>query len=296
MKVDLKTKKAKVIHEKRNKKTRRNKSMVKTKIIKELKCEFCGKELSQEVNTWVVGGKEICIKRIPERCNCTQAKEYWKEQDEFERIKLLTKLEIERKKNMERLYTLSGMSSRLRNYNFENYKVCNENKTAYFKAKKYVADLLAGKKSNSLFITGNIGTGKTHLAASIANELIKNGQPVIFGTLINLLTEVKDSYSIDGEYESKIINKYSKIGLLIIDDLGKERPSEWTLEKLFTIINNRYENNLPVIITTNYNREKLRERLACNKNYEIADSIISRLYEMCKGINITGKDKRKELV
>ena len=296
MKVDLKTKKAKVIHEKRNKKTRRNKSMVKTKIIKELKCEFCGKELRQEVNTWVVGGKEICIKRIPERCNCTQAKEYWKEQDEFERIKLLTKLEIERKKNMERLYTHSGMSSRLRNYNFENYKVCNENKTAYFKAKKYVADLLAGKKSNSLFITGNIGTGKTHLAASIANELIKNGQPVIFGTLINLLTEVKDSYSIDGEYESKIINKYSKIGLLIIDDLGKERPNEWTLEKLFTIINNRYENNLPVIITTNYNREKLRERLACNKNYEIADSIISRLYEMCKGINITGKDKRKELV
>ena len=84
--------------------------------------------------------------------------------------------------------------------------------------------------------------------------------------------------------------------ILIIDDLGKERPSEWTLEKLFTIINNRYENNLPVIITTNYNREKLRERLACNKNYEIADSIISRLYEMCKGINITGKDKRKELV
>ena len=61
-------------------------------------------------------------------------------------------------------------------------------------------------------------------------------------------------------------------------------------------INNRYENDLPVIITTNYNREKLRERLACNKNYEIADSIISRLYEMCKGINITGKDKRKELV
>lgn len=270
--------------------------MVKTKIIKELKCEFCGKGLRQEVNTWVVGGKEICIKRIPERCNCKQAKEYWKEQDELERIKLLTKLEIERKKNMERLYTLSGMSSRLRNYNFENYKVGNENKTAYFKAKKYVADLLAGNKSNSLFITGNIGTGKTHLAASIANELIKNGRPVILGTLINLLTEVKDSYSIDGEYESKIINKYSKIGLLIIDDLGKERPSEWTLEKLFTIINNRYENNLPVIITTNYNREKLRERLACNKNYEIADSIISRLYEMCKGINITGKDKRKELV
>jgi len=50
---------------------------------------------------------------------------------------------------------------------------------------------------------------------------------------------------------------------------------------------------LPVVITTNYNRERLRERLASNVNYEIADSIISRLYEMCKGINLSGKDKRK---
>ena len=96
--------------------------------------------------------------------------------------------------------------------------------------------------------------------------------------------------------ELSIIDNYSKVPLLIIDDLGKERPSEWTLEKLFTIINNRYENNLPVVITTNYNRDRLRERLANRTNYEIADAIISRLYEMCKGINIKGTDKRKELV
>lgn len=107
----------------------------------------------------------------------------------------------------------------------------------------------------------------------------------MFGTLINLLNEVKDTYTMENKTESFIIEKYSKVPLLIIDDLGKERPSEWTLEKLFTIINNRYENNLPVVITTNYNRERLRERLASNVNYEIVDSIISRLYEMCKGIN-----------
>ena len=71
--------------------------MVKTKIIKELKCEFCGKGLRQEVNTWVVGGKEICIKRIPERCNCKQAKEYWKEQRELEHEKWLnTKIDKEK--------------------------------------------------------------------------------------------------------------------------------------------------------------------------------------------------------
>ena len=146
-------------------------------------------------------------------------------------------------------------------------------------------------------MVGNNGVGKTHLACSIANELIKNGIPIIYGTLINLLAELKNSYDSDNNIsEREIIKLYEKVNLLIIDDLGKENPSEWGLEKLFTIINSRYENNLPVVITTNYNRERLRERLANNVNYEIADSIISRLYEMCKGISLNGKDKRKELV
>ena len=294
MKVDLKTKKAKVIHEKRNKKTRRNKSMVKTKIIKELKCEFCGKGLRQEVNTWVVGGKEICIKRIPERCNCKQAKEYWKEQDELERIKLLTKLEIERKKNMERLYTLSGMSSRLRNYNFENYKVCNENKTAYFKAKKYVADLLAGKKSNSLFITGNIGTGKTHLAASIANKLIENDKIVLMGRLTTLLDMIKETFKDNTKSENELIELYSNVDMIIIDDLGTERISSWALEKLYTIIENRNENRLPIIITTRFNKQGLIERFSQSQDEQLVDAIISKLYQMCYGVTL--KSMKKELV
>ena len=256
------------------------------------KCKFCGKELKP------IGLDYLYTNISPdsieyERCTCKESIEFWKGID----------LEVqEQKKNehyreiINQFYSQNYISKRLKDYNFNNFKVTDSNKNEVEIAKDYTKKCTENKQENGLIITGNTGVGKTHLAASIANELIKNGQPVIFGTLINLLTEVKGSYSIDGEYESKIINKYSKIGLLIIDDLGKERPSEWTLEKLFTIINNRYENNLPVIITTNYNREKLRERLACNKNYEIADSIISRLYEMCKGINITGKDKRKELV
>ena len=153
------------------------------------------------------------------------------------------------------------------------------------------------KERKGLILVGNNGVGKTHLACSIANELIKNGIPIIYGTLINLLAELKNSYDSDNNIsEREIIKLYEKVNLLIIDDLGKENPSEWGLEKLFTIINSRYENNLPVVITTNYNRERLRERLANNVNYEIADSIISRLYEMCKGISLNGKDKRKELV
>ena len=77
---------------------------------------------------------------------------------------------------------------------------------------------------------------------------------------------------------------------------GEERqgyvPSEWGLEKLFTIINSRYENNLPVIITTNYNQNSLVERLSLNGEIETAKSIISRLYEMCYLVKIDDIDHR----
>ena len=79
---------------------------------------------------------------------------------------------------------------------------------------------------------------------------------------------------------------------LVIDNPGKEKPTEWVLEKLFLIVNNRYNNYLPIVITTNYNRNQLRERVCINKNYSIVDSIISRLYEMCGGIEIKDDDHR----
>ena len=265
-------------------------------IIGKYNCQYCGQELNQEGLIFEVGGNEFIRKLEPERCDCELAKQYWKKVDYEKSMKLKNELAYLKHQKQERLYKTSKMHPRLKEYTFENYEVRNYNRSAYRKAKEYTENYIKGAERGSLYITGGVGTGKTHLAASIANELIRNERTVVFGTLINLLNEIKDSYSSDNEKEGVIIDKYSKIDMLIIDDLGKERPSEWTLEKLFTIINNRYENKLPVIITTNYNRERLRERLADNKNYEIADSIISRLYEMCKGISIIGKDKRKELV
>lgn len=130
------------------------------------------------------------------------------------------------------------------------------------------------------------------MASCIANEIIKNGKSVIFGTLIQLLDFIRDSYS-DSEVSDKdYLNLYSSVDLLVIDDFGKEKPTEWVLEKLFLIVNNRYNNYLPIVITTNYNRNQLRERLCINKNYSIVDSIISRLYEMCGGIEIKDDDHR----
>ena len=117
--------------------------------------------------------------------------------------------------------------------------------------KKYVDKLIKETTNKGLFVTWAYGAGKTYLASCIANEIIKDEKSVIFGTLIQLLDLIRNSYS-DSEVSDKdYLNLYSSVDLLVIDDLGKEKPTEWVLEKLFLIVNNRYNNYLPIVITTN---------------------------------------------
>ena len=186
----------------------------------------------------------------------------------------------------------NNLGKRQLNSTFKNYKITDKNKKAYENAKKYTNKLINGETNMGLFITGTYGVGKTYLASCIANETIKNNITVIFGTLIQLLDFIKDTYKDYNTSDKEYLDLYSNIDLLIIDDLGKEKPTEWVLEKLFLIVNNRYNNYLPIVITTNYNRNQLRERLCVNKNYSIVDSIISRLYGMCGGIELIDKDHR----
>lgn len=262
-----------------------------------IQCEFCKKKLFRKTIEWELYGAKRIITMDYERCNCENAHEYWKEYD-LKKMKMLEeekKLELmqEFAKKVEKIIKNSKMSKRNLNYKFENFEVNLNNKKIYQDIKKYSEKLINGIEKKGLILTGNNGTGKTHLACSIANELIKNGIPIIYGTLINLLAELRNSYDVDNNIsEIEIIKLYENVDLLIIDDLGKEKPSEWGLEKLFTIINSRYENNLPVIITTNYNQNSLVQRLSVNGEIETAKSIISRLYEMCYLVKMDDIDHR----
>ncbi len=99
--------------------------------------------------------------------------------------------------------------------------------------KKYVNKLIKGTTNKGLFITGAYGVGNIYLEACIANEIIKNAKSVIFGTLIQFLDFIRDSYR-DSEVSDKdYLNLYSSVDLLVIDDLGKEKPTEWVLENYF---------------------------------------------------------------
>ena len=253
-------------------------------------CKFCGKLL--HINDYTALYVNIVYKDIAtayERCTCNDASKIWQQYDEYIEKDKIRKINLSK---INKLFKNNNLGKRQLNSTFENYKITNKNKNAYENVKKYVDKLIKGTTNKGLFITGAYGAGKTYLASCIANEIIKNGKSVIFGTLIQLLDFIRDSYS-DSEVSDKdYLNLYSSVDLLVIDDLGKEKPTEWVLEKLFLIVNNRYNNYLPIVITTNYKRNQLRERLCINKNYSIVDSIISRLYEMCGGIEIKDDDHR----
>ena len=83
---------------------------------------------------------------------------------------------------------------------------------------------------------------------------------------------------------------YSNVDMLIIDDFGSETISKWALEKLYRIINNRYENELPIVITTRYTREELMEEIAI-ENRKLAEEVIQILYKMCYGISLIKNDR-----
>ncbi len=262
-----------------------------------IECEYCKNKLYRKTIEWDLYGTKRTIALDYERCDCNDAHAYWNEYD-LKRLRIIEeekKLELmqEFSRKVEKIIKNSKMSKRNLNYKFENFEVNSNNKKIHQNIKNYSEKLVNGIEKKGLILTGNNGVGKTHLACSIANKLIENGVPVIYGTLINLLAELRNSYDTDNNIsEMEIIKLYKNADLLIIDDLGKEKPSEWGLEKLFTIVNSRYENNLPVIITTNYNQNSLVERLSLNGEIETAKSIISRLYEMCYLVKIDDIDHR----
>lgn len=262
-----------------------------------IECEYCKNKLYRKTIEWELYGTKRIITLDYERCKCNDAQIYWNEYD-LKKLRMLEeekKLEImqEFSKKVERIIKNSKMSKRNLSYKFDNFEPNNSNRKIFNNLKNYSEKLVNGIEKKGLILVGNNGVGKTHLACSIANKLIENGTPVIYGTLINLLAELRNSYDIDNNIsEMEIIKLYENVDLLIIDDLGKEKPSEWALEKLFTIINSRYENDLPVIITTNYNQNSIIERLSINGEIDTAKSIISRLYEMCYLVKIDDIDHR----
>ena len=177
---------------------------------------------------------------------------------------------------------------------FADYEVTADNAQAVKAAKEF---LKSG--SGGLFFYGIPGTGKTFLASIVTKEFLKSGKSVIFGDVPTLLRILRDSFDNPNINLADLMRNLVTVGLLVLDDLGAERPTAWGVEQIHSIIDQRYNSeNKPVIVTSNYRLAEIGERLNHPKDENgrfpnvTGDRIVSRLAEMCQRIEIKGKDRR----
>lgn len=153
--------------------------------------------------------------------------------------------------------------------------------------KKYVEhyNVFRGKHKG-LLLYGNSGTGKTFAAACIVNALIDTGKPCLmtnFSRVLNTLWSIEEKQA--------YIDSFNKFDLLVLDDLGAERRSEYAQEQVFNVIDSRYRTGLPLIITTNLSIEEIK------KPDSVGNSrIYDRVLEMCHPVEVNGKSRRRKKV
>ena len=135
-----------------------------------------------------------------------------------------------------------------------------------------------------MILTGGVGIGKTYAVSCIANGLLNDEIGVICVSINSLLRRFKDNYS-NGISENVILKDISEVKLLIIDDLGTEQNSEWFNTMFYEVIDNRYRQDKPLIITTNLTIEQIEKKYHAR--------ITSRLFEMCVPINCGYGDIRE---
>ena len=256
------------------------------------KCGFCNKNLKPiGLDYLYVNYDKNMIEY--ERCNCEKAIKFWKyfdlEQEEKQRQEKYRKI-------INNIYKDNYMKKRLQKYNFENLIDTYEDTSIINQLIKFADLCIKSEMKNGLIIFGNIGYEKTYLAACIANKMIEQNKIVLMEKSSSILDRIKESFNKEGLSEIEIIELYSNVDMLIIDDFGNENLSKWALKKSYKIISNRYDNELPIVITTRYNKEQLVEQLSTENDIEIAEEIVEVLNEMCYGIAITEERKTKEKV
>lgn len=167
-----------------------------------------------------------------------------------------------------RLFAMSNLN-RLSHLTFENFSPAGNNRAKFMSAQERENLRVAFEKSEDfarnhegwLLLEGGYGCGKTHLAAAIANFSVNNGMPTLFITVPDLLDSLRFSYDDPEITFEQRFDDIRNSGLLILDDFGTQNATPWAQEKLFQIINYRYINKLPTVITTNLMLDEIEARI-----------------------------------
>lgn len=186
-----------------------------------------------------------------------------------------------KRKTAERIRTESNLGVRFSKRTFATFDE-SKDPDAFRKCKEYADHYQEYGERNSLLLIGGVGTGKTHLMASIANRLLDKGIPVLFDTFDGHLYKLKAEF--DGKSKG-YLQKMQRMDMLMIDDVGKEKQTEWSRSIMFDVINYRYEHLLPIVISSNYSTKELAEYFG--------DAVWSRICEMSSGLKMSCSDYRR---
>ncbi len=266
-------------------------------------CEFCGATLYHK---GIVIGERVLWTPVVTHCTCPEAVSAYETAEAKRKAREAAECKAEENRKLrERVKKIvgeSGMGERFSRRTFDTFQETPENRRALAACRKYADgfDSLLLKHGqpepgrNGLFISGPPGTGKTHLAAAISNQLLSQGKPVVCMTMIDLLERIKRTFNKTGADEGEVLQIYKTIPLLVIDDIGKEPPTEWAISTVYNIINARYEAYLPTVVTTNYAPDDMIGRMTprATGDSTTARATVDRLMEMCNGISLTGKSWR----
>lgn len=240
--------------------------------VKPICCPICGKE-----KTWRKGNFSGAVIKIPIMCRCEVDLEKEIKRQEDARAK---------QERIKRVLAMSNLGERFKNATFDSFEDKPGTGQCCCAVKQYAEDF--DKKTETGYcIYGRPGNGKSHLAAALVNRVIQRGFTAVFIEVPDLFSQIKATYDGEGS-EGDILRSLTSCDLLVLDDAGAEKPTEWVQEKFYQIINARYKNHRPVVITTNTKDMAGLEDIIGFRAYD-------RVLEMCLPLKNNGESYRRSL-
>ena len=235
---------------------------------------YCGKCRKPKEAYFPEGKTLFGLDRHPVECDCQRAQRIEREAAEQQRRHLDTVEDLKRR---------GFPDTTMRDWTFENDNGQNPQTAT---ARRYAQKWEAMKKKNmGLLFWGGVGTGKSYLAGCIANSLMEQEIPVYMTNFAAILNDLAASFEGRNEY----ISRLCRYPLLILDDFGMERGTEYGLEQVFNVIDSRYRSGKPLIVTTNLTLDDLH-----NPEDTAHSRIYDRLLSMCVPVRFTGDNFRQE--